>query len=69
MKLAEVAEALGETPEKVRQMLDEMIKKGYVRQVEVKGEIWYKAHFAQKRSRLSSDFWSALDTAVETDEE
>jgi DNA-binding MarR family transcriptional regulator len=70
MKLTEVAEALGETPQSVQQMLDDLIEKGFVRQIEVKGEIWYKAHFARKRSRtLSEDFWSALDDAVEADEE
>lgn len=70
MKLIEVAEALEQTPEETQQTLDELVKKGYVRQVEVKNEIWYKARFAQKRGRaLSQDFWSALDDAVETDEE
>jgi DNA-binding MarR family transcriptional regulator len=70
MKLSEVAEALEQTPEEAQQMLDELLKKGYVRQVEVKNEIWYKARFAQKRGReLPQDFWSALDDAVEKGEE
>jgi hypothetical protein len=70
MKLIEVAEALAQTPEEAQQTLDELVKKGYVRQVEVKNEIWYKAHFARKRGReLPQDFWSALDDAVEADEE
>jgi hypothetical protein len=70
MKLIEVAEALAQTPEEAQQTLDELVKKGYVRQVEVKNEIWYKARFAQKRGReLPQDLWSALDDAVEADEE
>ena len=69
MRLTEIAEALDQPPEEVQQTLDELVAKGYVRQIEVKKEIWYKAQFARKRSRLASDVWSALDGAVETDEE
>ncbi len=69
MKLSEVAELLEETPESAQKMLDDLVEKGYVRRVEVKDQIWYKAHFGRRRSRLSSDFWSALDEAVETDDE
>jgi DNA-binding MarR family transcriptional regulator len=68
MKLSEVAEALGETPEATQKTLNNLVEKGYVRQIEVKGQIWYKAHFGRRRSRLSSDFWSSLDDAVESDE-
>lgn len=70
MRLTEVAEALDQTPESTQQALDDLIEKGYVRQVEVKNEIWYKAQFARKRGRaLSKDFWAALDDAVDLDEE
>lgn len=68
MKLSEVAELLDESPEAAQKMLDDLVAKGYVRQIEVKDEMWYKAHFGRRRSRLSSDFWSALDDAVETEE-
>ena len=68
MKLSEVAELMNETPESAQKMLDDLVKKGYVRQVEVKDQVWYKAHFGRRRSRLSSDFWSALDEAVESEE-
>ncbi len=69
MKLSEVAEALEQPPEDVQQTLNELVEKGYVRQLEVKNEVWYKAQFARKRSRLTSDFWSNLDGAVEQDDE
>ncbi|MBN1220772.1 MAG: MarR family transcriptional regulator [Anaerolineae bacterium] len=68
MKLAEIAEELAQSPQDTQQMLAEMVKKGYLRRIEVKNEIWYKARFAHKRSRLSSDFWSNLDTAVDQEE-
>ncbi len=65
MKLSEVAELLDESPEAAQKMLDDLVTKGYVRQIEVKDEVWYKAYFGRRRSRLSSDFWSALDDAVD----
>jgi DNA-binding MarR family transcriptional regulator len=58
MKLTEIAEALDQSPKDVKQTLDELVAKGYVRQIEVKKEIWYKAQFARKRSRLGSDVCS-----------
>jgi predicted ArsR family transcriptional regulator len=68
MKLAQVAEALQKPPAEVQEMLDELVSKGSVRQVQVKGEIWYKARFAKKRSRSrTSDFWRTLDV-LEADE-
>ena len=69
MKLDEIAEELDQSPQDTRQMLDEMVEKGYVRRIEVKNEVWYKAHFARKRSRLTSDFWSNLDDVVDQEEE
>jgi hypothetical protein len=68
MKLTEISESLGESLENTRQTLNELIQKGYVRQVEVKGDSWYKAHFAQKRNRtVSQTLWTALDGIVEQD--
>ena len=68
MKLSEVAELLDESPEAAQKTLDDLVAKGYVRKMEVKGVVWYKAHFGRRRSRLSSDFWSALDDAVDRDD-
>jgi len=69
MKLAEIAEELDQALEDTQQMLDELVEKGYVRRLEVKNEVWYKAYFARRRSRLASDIWSVLDNAVEQEEE
>jgi hypothetical protein len=68
MNLHDVAELLNETPEAAQKTLDDLVKKGYVRKVQVKDQVWYKAHFGRRRSRLSSDIWSALDEAVESEE-
>ncbi len=66
MKLADVAEALAVSPDEARQTLESLVEKGFVRRVEVKNDIWYKARFAQKRSRtVSSSLWQALDEVVE----
>ena len=70
MRLDQVAQELDQSLEETKKSLDELVEKGYIRQVEVKKEIWYKARFAQKRSRtLSADFWSALDDLTESEEE
>ena len=70
MKLADIAEVLGQAPTQTRQTLDELVNKGLARQVEVKGEVWYKVQFAHRRSRtLSQGLWSALDNAVDTEDE
>lgn len=70
LKLQDVAEALEQTPAEARKTLDELVQKGYVRQIEVENEIWYKPRFAQKRSRkLSSSLWQALDDVVGPGEE
>lgn len=66
LKLAEIADMLDKTLEETQKTLDELVQKGYVRQVEVKEEIWYKVRFAQKRNRtVSSSLWAALDEVVE----
>lgn len=66
MKLADVAAALDNSEEETRQTLDELIQKGFVREIQVKNEIWYKARFARKhKSTISSSLWQALDDVVE----
>lgn len=69
MKLEDIAEELGDTIEKTQNTLDELVEKGYVRRVEVKEEIWYKAQFGRKADKtLSMSIWSALDGVVEDEE-
>ena len=69
MKLSQIAEEMDQPPEEVQKTLDGLVEKGYMRRVEVKTEVWYKARFAKKKNRtLSSGFWNALDQVVESDE-
>lgn len=69
MKLEDIAKELGQPPNQTKSTLDELVDKGFVRRVEVRQEIWYKAQFARKADKvLSSTIWSSLDAVVEEDE-
>lgn len=69
MKLEDIAEELGQSPGQTKATLDELVKKGYARRVEVQEEIWYKAQFARKADKtLSSTIWSSLDEVVEEEQ-
>jgi hypothetical protein len=55
--------------EETKATLDELVKKGLARRVEVKEEIWYRAQFARKADKvLSSNIWSALDGVMDDSE-
>ncbi len=70
MKLTEIATALKQSLEETQKALDELVEKGYIRQIEVKKEIWYKAFFRRKADKtLSHSFWSILDDMTEEEEE
>jgi hypothetical protein len=70
MKLENIAEAVNQSAEDVQNTLAELVQKGYVREVKVKQDVWYKARFAQKRSRtLSSSFWALLADTEKPEEE
>ncbi len=62
MSLTQIAEAVGQTVEQVQPVVDELVAKGQVKQVTIKNDVWYKAHFARKvKKQLSSDLWNALE--------
>jgi uncharacterized membrane protein len=70
MKLEHIAKDLEQSPEDTEKSLNELVKKGYVRQIKVKEEIWYKAHFGRKADKvLSAGIWSSLDSVVEEEEQ
>lgn len=66
MKLAEIATEVNQPPENTQKFLDELVDKGYLRQVQGKQEVVYKANFGDKKARRSQDrtrdIWSALDS-------
>ena len=69
LRLADLATELNQTSAAVQKNLDELVEKGYVRRVEVKDEIWYKARFRRRTDKpLSSTVWNALDKAIDEDE-
>ena len=69
MKLDQIATALDQSPQETQKALDELVEKGYVRRVEVKEDIWYKAHFGRKADKtLHDSVWAALDNIVEDED-
>lgn len=70
MKLADIAAEIDQSPEETQQALDELVGKGFVRRVEVKNELWYKAKFGRKADKtLHQSVWSALDSLIEEEEQ
>ena len=62
MKLEDVANNLNQSQEEAKQALEKLVDKGYIRRVEVKKEVWYKAQFGRKADKVVSDnIWSKLD--------
>ena len=69
MKLEEIATALDQSPEETQKALDELVDQGYVKRVEVKQELWYKARFGRKADKtLHQSVWSALDGLIEEED-
>jgi hypothetical protein len=70
MSLTEIAEEMGQTPKEAQVILDGLVAKGLIRQIEVSGETWYKAHFARKADKkLSTGVWTALDNLLDPGKE
>lgn len=70
MKLDEIAAALDQSPAETQEALDELVGKGFVRRIEVKDELWYKAKFGRKADKtLHQSVWSALDGLIEPEEQ
>jgi DNA-binding MarR family transcriptional regulator len=70
MRLDQIAATLDQSPQETQKILDELVKKGFVRRVEVKEELWYKAHFGRKADKtLHQSVWAALDNVVEDEEQ
>jgi hypothetical protein len=70
MKLEDIAKEVGKSGLETRQMLDDLVEKGYLRQVELDAEIWYKVQFGHKADKvLSQRIWSALDRMADDEEQ
>jgi polyhydroxyalkanoate synthesis regulator phasin len=69
LRLADIAGELNQAVEQVQQVLDELVAKGYLQQVEINQEIWYKAHFKRRAQRKISDVWSQLGKSLDQEED
>jgi len=66
MSLAEIVSQLDMKPSEVKELLETLVEKGYVRVFEVKGEKRYKTFLAHKRRReVPLNIWEALGSKVE----
>ena len=62
----EVMAFLGEDGGGTRALLAELHDRGFVREIEIRGERYYRVHMASKRRRaLSPMLWHALDENAE----
>lgn len=69
MKAEDIAKEIGKSDLEARQLLDDLVEKGYLRRVELDAEIWYKVQFGRKADKaLSQHLWSALDSAADEEE-
>lgn len=67
---ADVAARLGKEEAQVRQILDGLLQKGYIREIEMRAAKTYCVRLAPKRGReLPSDLWKALDDKCGDEEE
>ena len=65
MRLEDIAAELGQSPAETQSVLGELVAKGFVRRIEVKNEVWYKAQFGRKADKvLSLSIWSSLDDVM-----
>ena len=70
MRLEEIAQHLNQSEEEAKKNLKLLVEKGYVREVQVKQEIWYKAQFGRKADKVVSDnIWSKLDSVFNDEED
>jgi hypothetical protein len=57
-----VSDILDQPTEATKTMLADLVAKGFVREVVVKNQIWYKASFGRKPDNVgTSGLWSMLD--------
>ncbi|HEY9625322.1 MAG TPA: helix-turn-helix domain-containing protein, partial [Crinalium sp.] len=61
LSLTDVMAFAGEDEPTTRRMLDELIRQGFVQEVAIGQETYYRAHFADKRGRqLAENIWQSL---------
>jgi len=59
---AQVVARLGNDERAARKMLDSLLEKGYIREIDMKGQIHYRVRLAPKQKRdVPSNLWNALN--------
>ncbi len=67
---ADVVAFLGEDEAHARRVLADLIDKGWIRELEIRGVTQYRVRLAPKRGRaLPANLWQALSDKVEGEEE
>lgn len=66
MSLTEIVFELDMRPSEVRELLDTLVEKGFLKAFQVKGELRYKTFFARRRGReMPLNVWDALSDKME----
>ncbi len=66
----EVANWLGKDEAQAREVLADLLGKGFIREIEIRGVMTYRVRLAPKRGRaLPSDLWKALEEKTAPEEE
>jgi Fic family protein len=60
--MAQVTAHLGNSEQNARTMIDTLLDKGYIREIDMKGRIQYRVRLKPKRKHdMPSNLWKALD--------
>lgn len=66
VELSEIATYLTQDEAQTRSMLAELIEKGYVLELDIRGKTYYRVRLVSKRKRdLPSSIWGALSDKIE----
>ena len=63
---AQVVTRMGKDEPTARAMLDNLLDKGYIREIDMKGQVQYRVRLKPKRKHnIPSNLWKALDDKTE----
>jgi len=66
VSLPQVAQHLGKDEPSARTMLATLVDKGFVREIDLKGQLFYRVRLASKRKNtMPANLWKALDDKIE----
>ena len=69
VELEDVTAFLKQDAESTRALLADLVDKGYVREIEMRGATWYRVRLAPRRGHeLPANLWQALNDKVQDEE-